>query len=125
MQWEGKSKGSRQKDTQGREAPYIYGCPYPSVLVSVDPGRARLHVHKERGNRDASAPQGTGRNFSSLAANTAAYVGTNPSVSALKAGSESNQRKNLNTSLWQARLRKKTQNPVFSSLSSSLKAQES
>lgn len=90
-----------------------------------DPGRAQLPVHMESEDRDTSAPQGTGRNFSSLAGNTAAYVGTNPSVSVLKAGSKSNPCISSNISLWQARMRNTTQNPIFPSLSSYPKAQES
>lgn len=65
-----------------------------------DPGTAQLPGHMESEDRDSSAPQGTGRNFSSLAENTAAYVGTNPSVCVLKAGSESNPCKSSNTALW-------------------------
>lgn len=90
-----------------------------------DPGTAQLPVHMEGEDTDSSAPQGTGRNFRSLAGNTAAYVGTNPSGCVLKAGSESNPCKSSNTALWQARLRKTTQNPIFPSLSSYPKAQES
>lgn len=143
-QWEGKSMGksrgiNRKKrvntleDRHGRKRScsyrHIYVYTHTSILVfdtdflgTLEPALL-FHMRKYSGDRDASTLLESDSNFSNLEGNPAAYTGysytrTTMNVFMLKAGSENNQCKSLNSLLWQARLRKNTQHPFISSPSS-------
>lgn len=144
-QWEGKNMGksrgfNRKKrvnmleDRQGRKGScsyrhiYVYThTPLFWSLILISWGALEevwlFHMHVYSGDRDASTLLESGSNFSSLEGNPAAYTGysytrTTMNVFMLKAGSENNQCKSLNSLLRQARLRKNTQHLLFSSPSS-------